>query len=180
MEAVYRIDNHKPASVAFHDVGMRAFIFKVKLKHDRRIWRMIEVLGGQTLHDLHGAIQEAYGFDDDHLYSYFMSGKAWDLSDYEYFHPDAAPQNEVEVRMRVMAAKIRGRYPEPRLPATEVMVQSLSLKQKQRFLYLFDYGDGWQFEVEYVGEGVSEDVVYPRIVGSRGESPRQYSDFSDG
>ena len=82
--------------------------------------------------------------------------------------------------MREMAARIRSRYPEPRLPATEVMVQSLGLERKQRFLYLFDYGDKWQFEVEYVREGVSEDVIYPRIVGSRVESPRQYSDFSDG
>ena len=124
-------------------------------------------------------IQEAYGFDDDHLYSYFMSGKAWDLSGYEYYHPYAEPQNEVEVGMRVMAAKIRG-TPEPRRRATEVELQSLSLRQKQRFLYLFDYGDEWMFEVEYVGEGVSEEVFYPRIVGSRGESPQQYSDFSDG
>lgn len=179
METVYAVDNHKPVSTGFHGVGMRTFIFKVKLRHDRRIWRKIEVLGGQTLHDLHGAIQEAYGFDDDHLYSYFMSGRAWDLSDHEYFHPDAAPRDEVEARMREMEAKIRGRYPEPRLSATEVELESLNLKQRQRFLYLFDYGDEWLFEVEYVGEGVSEDVLYPRLVGVRGESPRQYSDFSD-
>ena len=135
---------------------------------------MIEALGSQSLHDLHGAIQEAFGFDDDHMYSYFMSGKAWDLSGYEYFHPDAAPQNEVEVRRREMTAIIRGKHPEPRLPATEVMVQSLDLERKQRLLYLFDYGDEWLFEVEFVGEGVADEAFYPRVVGSRGESPQQY------
>ena len=155
---------------------MRTFIFKVKLREDRRIWRMIEALEGQTLDDLHWAIQEAYGFDGDHLYSYFMSGKPWDLSAYEYYHPEAASRDEVEVRMREMASKIRGAYPEPRLPATEVKLESLSLKPRQWFLYLFDYGDEWLFEVEFVGEGVSQEADYPRVVGSRGESPQQYDD----
>ena len=34
----------------------------------------------QTLHSLHLAIQDAFEFDNDHLYSFFMSGKAWDQS----------------------------------------------------------------------------------------------------
>ena len=153
---------------------MMTLVFKVKLRYDRRVWRVIEALGGQTLDDLHWAIQEAYGFDGDHLYSFFMSGRAWDLSDYEYFHPDAAPQDDVEARMWDMMARIKGRYPEPRLPASEVELRSLGLKPKHRFLYLFDYGDEWLFEVEFIKEVVSEEVVYPRVVRSRGESPRQY------
>jgi len=71
-------------------------------------------------------------------------------------------------------------HPEPRLPATEMCIQSLNLRLKQRFLYLFDYGDEWQFEVEYIGEGTSEEVRYPRIVDLRGESPQQYSDCYEG
>jgi hypothetical protein len=59
-------------------------------------------------------------------------------------------------------------------------IQSLNLRLKQRFLYLFDYGDEWQFEVEYIGEGTSEEVRYPRIVDLRGESPQQYSDCYEG
>jgi hypothetical protein len=156
---------------------MKTFIFKVKLKHDKRVWRKVEALGSQTLDDLHRVIQEAYGFDDEHLYSYFMSGKAWDLSNYEYHHPDAAPQTPIEERMRSMMAKIRGTYPEPRLPATKMSIQSLNLEPRQRFLYLFDYGDEWQFEVEYIGEGASEEVRYPRVIDLRGESPRQYADY---
>ena len=158
---------------------MRTFTFKVKLKHDKRVWRRVEVLGSQTLDDLHRAIQEAYGFDGDHLYSYFMSGKAWDLSDYEYHHPDAASQTPIEESMRVLASKIRGAYPEPRLSATKMSIQSLNLEPRQMFLYLFDYGDDWQFEVEYIGEGVSEEVCYPRIIDLRGESPRQYADYDE-
>jgi hypothetical protein len=39
------------------------------------------------------------------------------------------------------------------------------LERKQRSLYLFDYGGEWMFKVEFVGEGVSEEIVYLRILG---------------
>ena len=159
---------------------MRTFTFKVKMSHDKRVWRKVEVLGSQTLDDLHKVIQEAYGFDADHLYSYFMSGRVWDHSDFEYHHPDAAPQTPIEKRMRVSASGIRGSYPGLRLPATKMSIESLNLAPKQRFLYLFDYGDEWQFEVEFVEEGVSEGGRYPRILGGVGESPQQYGGVDEG
>ena len=136
---------------------MKTYIFKVKLKYDKRTWRKIEVLGSQTLDDLHMAIQEAFNFDADptHLYSFFMSGKAWDRHS-EYCHPDADGH-----------------------PATKVKVESLNLKPKQKFLYLFDYGDQWEFEVEFLKEGTYEKAVYPRIIDSRGKAPEQYSEYEE-
>jgi len=154
---------------------MNTYVFKVKLMYDKRIWRKIEILGGQTLDDLHMAIQEAFNFDADHLYSFFMSGKAWDVSDFEYYHPEA-DGGPFEADMRKMFSLIRGSKPESRLPATTVRIESLNLKPKQKFLYLFDYGDEWRFEVEFFKEGFSEGALYPRIIDSRGESPQQYQD----
>lgn len=152
---------------------MKTYIFKVKLNHDKRIWRKIEILGSQTLGDLHMAIQEAFNFDADHLYSFFMSGKAWDDSDSEYYHPEA----DVDpLEMRRVLSLIRGSQPQPRLPATKVRIESLNLKLKQKFLYLFDYGDEWHFEVEFLKEGSPEKAHYPRITDSRGEAPQQYTD----
>jgi hypothetical protein len=55
----------------------------------------------------------------------------------------------------------------------------LNLKPKQRFLYLFDYGDEWQFEVEFIEEGTSEGRHYPRIIDLKGESPQQYADYDE-
>lgn len=59
---------------------MTTYIFKVKSKYNKHLWREVEVLGSQALDDLHMAIQEAFNFDGDltHLYSFFISGKAWD------------------------------------------------------------------------------------------------------
>lgn len=57
---------------------MITYIFKVELADTPQIWRTIEIKEDQTFEELHHVIQAAFGFDDDHLYSFFLSGKAWD------------------------------------------------------------------------------------------------------
>jgi hypothetical protein len=57
---------------------MKTTTFHVSLPHTGRVWRKIEMRADQTLEDLHFAIQRAYRWDADHLYSFFMSGQAWD------------------------------------------------------------------------------------------------------
>src|SRR5918993_1525032 len=44
----------------------------------RQIWRELELTGEHTLGDLGEAIPLAFGFDDLHLWSFFLSGKPWD------------------------------------------------------------------------------------------------------
>lgn len=54
-------------------------------------------------------------------------------------------------------------------------IGDLRLRMKQRFLYLFDYGDEHHFEVQLVG--INPDAPkkrYPRVVGKRGKAPSQY------
>lgn len=66
---------------------MKTYTFHVSLPRTGRVWRKIEMRADQTLQDLHFAIQDAYEFDADHLYSFFMSGKAWDATT-EYSLPE--------------------------------------------------------------------------------------------
>jgi len=68
---------------------MQTYVFHVSLPGYGRVWRKIEMPPDQTLEDLHFAIQHAFNFDADHLYSFFMSGKAWDRSS-EYCLPEGA------------------------------------------------------------------------------------------
>ncbi len=68
---------------------MKTYTFHVSLPGAGRVWRKIEMSADQTLEDLHFAIQDAYEWDADHLYSFFMSGKAWDESS-EYCLPEGA------------------------------------------------------------------------------------------
>ena len=66
---------------------MKTYTFHVSIPGFGRVWRKIEMEVNQTLEDLHLAIQAAFDFDDDHLYSFFMSGRAWDEST-EYSLPE--------------------------------------------------------------------------------------------
>lgn len=66
---------------------MKTYTFHVSLPGTGRTWRKIEMRADQTLEDLHFAIQDAYEWDADHLYSFFMSGEAWDGST-EYCLPE--------------------------------------------------------------------------------------------
>jgi len=74
---------------------MKSYIFHVSLPGTGRTWRKLELRADQTLHDLHLAIQDAFDWDNDHLYAFFMSGKAWD-SNSEYRLPDnTTPWGEI-------------------------------------------------------------------------------------
>lgn len=68
---------------------MKTYTFHVSLPGAGRVWRKIEIGSRQTLEELHYAIQKAYGWDSDHLYSFFMSGTAWDAST-EYRLPEGS------------------------------------------------------------------------------------------
>ena len=90
---------------------MKTYIFHVSVARTGRTWRKIEIRDNQTLHGLHLAIQDAFEFDNDHLYSFFMSGKAWDRrTEYrppEGYHPwsvipEVKTQEDDEPRTRAM------------------------------------------------------------------------------
>ncbi len=57
---------------------MTTYTFHISVPRTGRTWRKIEMRANQTLHRLHLAIQDAFEFDNDHLYAFFMSGNAWD------------------------------------------------------------------------------------------------------
>lgn len=61
------------------------------------IQREIEIAANNTLGDLGFAILDAYDFDSDHLWSFFLSGRAWDkASEYAYHGGDWGADEEFE------------------------------------------------------------------------------------
>ena len=129
--------------------------FKVSLANHKDVWRTIDVRSNQTLEDLHYAIQDAFGWDDDHLYAFFLSGKAWDTST-AYFRPEGRQQGMRSARTRL---------------------DRLGLVPRKRCLYIFDFGDEWRHEVRVEKAGLSADGgEYPRIVEEHGQAPPQYGD----
>lgn len=58
---------------------------------------------------------------------------------------------------------------------------SLNLRKGQNFLYLFDYGDEWRFNVKLhaINENGDPNAEYPKIVESVGTAPEQYPDWEE-
>ncbi|HZR00526.1 MAG TPA: plasmid pRiA4b ORF-3 family protein [Chloroflexota bacterium] len=136
----------------------RAYRIKVALQWKPSVWRVVELGGGNTLEDLHYAIQDAFGWDDDHLYAFYLSGRPHDaLTAVQRPFADAEPPTADEVRLN-----------------------ELELLPGQRFLYVFDFGDDLRHSIEVleVVEGPASGDV-PRIVESHGKAPAQYGCAED-
>jgi hypothetical protein len=140
------------------DIPTGAYALKVKFKYDKRTYRTIELRSEETLEDLHDAIQSAWRWDSDHLYSFYMNGQRGDQR-YEFVSPW---DNEGPAWV------------------DEAVLGELGLTLKHKFLYLFDYGDQHEFEIEVVGiREKAEPGTYPRVIDSNGKAPRQYSYAED-
>lgn len=127
------LNNTVKASISKITKG--SYIFKVSL--GRNVWCKIELSFKHTLEDLHDSIQEAFYFDDDHLYSFFMDGKLYSK---HAFHSPICDE---------------GPY------VNEVTIGELGLYEGKRFLYLFDYGDSWEFQVQLII--IDKDKIPPRL-----------------
>jgi hypothetical protein len=123
------------------------YIFKIKLG---KIWRKIKIAASATLADLHLEIQEVFDFDDDHLYSFFMSNKPWDGPGY-------------------------GRIEEGKsFNAAEKKLFELGLEIGQEFLYIFDYGTEWRFKIKAESFMDEVEIEQSELVDAKGENLDQY------
>lgn len=128
---------------------MKTFLFRVVLESHPKVWRTILCVEGQTLHDLHCALQESFGLKGDRLYAFYMSRTHWD-QDHEYGGPSSGSAKK--------AAKTR--------------LSELGLEKGGRFLYVYDFDKEFWFEIECIDEGVADPKEsYPRIVERSGEFP---------
>lgn len=132
----------------------QTFRFKVNYPRAQDVWFIIAMGTKQTLDDLHLAIQRAANFDDDHMYAFFLSGRAWD-KETEYGHGHA-------------------RY------SSRISLGELRLRLKQHFLYLFDFGDEHRFDVQLVATSLEPPPHrYPHIVERHGKMPPQYPHWDE-
>lgn len=141
------------------------YVLKVALSHDKRTWRRIEILGSQTLEQLHEIIFAAFDRHDHHLYSFYLTkpgskSRSRFADAPEFTHPSMLEDDWGRKDLQ---------------DASKTKVSHLHLKIKAKFEYLFDFGDEWLHEITV--EKILEDFPgddYPRITEKKGESPEQY------
>jgi len=136
-------------------------------KKNRVISRTIQIRGDQTLEDLHYAIFDAFGREEQHMYEFQIGGKGpMDPKARRYvLHADT---NEL----------VSGRKPAGDVHDTTI--ESLGLKVGQAFGYWFDFGDDWwhQINVVSIDEKVGRGKL-PKVTKRTGESPPQYVDWDE-
>jgi hypothetical protein len=118
--------------------------------------RKLALPASQTLAVLHGLIQEAFEWDDDHLYSFWLDGTFWGADETEYTAPfdlDERGANSAEVSM-----------------------DTLGLERGQKIAYIFDFGDEWRITLTL---RELRDGGETGILERTGESPAQYPDYED-
>ncbi len=102
-------------------ISSGTYIFKVSLG---RFWRTIAISGEDSLDQLHLAIQEAFNFDNDYLYAFSL--------------------DQLKLNPRKSFNDLRGGdYPFE----DEAIIGKLNFYEGQRFLYVFDFGDWWDFDL---------------------------------
>lgn len=118
----------------------------------------------QTLVTLHKAIQRAFVWYDDHLYSFFLSGMEWDRHS-EYTKPLMKGEDDF--------FEYGPFFERPESAATSL--RRLHLYKRQRLAYVYDFGDNISVSLHLREIASAKRARYPRIVALRGFSPEQYN-----
>ena len=129
------------------ETGGSIYRLKVTLRGSRPpIWRRFLVPGGITLKRLHDSLQAVMGWYDGHLHQFQSGGKLFGTSD-----------REIGIS---------------RISETKTKVDQLLRRPKDRLLYEYDFGDGWEHDV--ILEAIlppGRDGRYPIVVAGRRACP---------
>ena len=120
----------------------------------KKAYRVIEISGSDTLDRLCDVILSAFGFSHDHLYEFSMNGRLY--SD-DNFTCDPEYKGQ---------------------PTTDIRIDKLELDKGRKFIFHYDYGDDWVFEI-LVQDIRDEKVrVIAHVTEEKG-SVEQYPDYDD-
>jgi len=120
----------------------KSLVLSVKL--GTGCYRHIQLSDDETLFTLHKTIINAFDFDDDHMHAFFMSNRIWD-DDEEYICPGGD-------RAQGFTDKVR--------------LSKFHLGKGDKFLYVFDFGDEWRFQIKVLnvtGEIIDEPLVLKSV-----------------
>lgn len=117
-------------------------------------YRHLQILQSETLFDLAEAILGSFNFENDHSHAFFLDNKFWSQEE-AYF-------------MTIPGEGTRKQRTE------DVFLSQLNLKQK--FKFVFDFGDEWRFDCQVL-RAVETDETGVEIVREIGAAPRQYPGY---
>lgn len=124
--------------------------------------RTCEIAGDDSLFNLHLLIQKMFGWDNDHLYSFYLGkGEGWE----DQYSGDPAG-GSINYTWGILAQS-----------AYKTQIRDIGLIEKLKFRYLFDFGDNLEHDilVEKIRTKTDDDQL-PRQISQIGEAPKQYGE----
>ncbi|MDR2662514.1 MAG: plasmid pRiA4b ORF-3 family protein, partial [Treponema sp.] len=104
-----------------------AYVLRVNIANSKpKIWRKLSVPGDYTLGDLHVILQIAFGWDNDHMHSFTVNSTNYKMPEIV----DMGFGDELSA-----------------VDEDTVCLSRLDLQPKQKFRYLYDFGDSWLHEI---------------------------------
>jgi Plasmid pRiA4b ORF-3-like protein len=131
----------------------QVFVFTTRLVDVPGVSAVVAVGSHQHLTALHDVIQRAFGWLDDHLYSFWLDGRFWGDRDTEFTSPIVPDEG-------------------PR--TADVPIIELDLAVGARMAYIFDFGDDWRVQIVLTEIHESDGGLYPRVLDQTGAAPPQY------
>lgn len=132
--------------------GRSVFVFDAELLSVSGVSARVAVAGHEHLTALHDAIQQAFNWENDHLYSFWLDGRFWG---------DAA------------AERVIPGAPDTDSKTADIPIDELRLEIGARIAYVFDYGDEWRVMLT-LRERLDGSDAIPRVSARRGAAPPQY------
>lgn len=135
-------------------IGDAALIFDAELLNVPGVRAQVAVGANQHLTALHDAIQEAFGWYDDHLYSFWLDGGFWGAEELELTTPES---------------------PDEGRRTADVPLRELDLAVGSEIAYVFDFGDEWRVLLALRERTPAIEGPLPRVLRREGSAPPQYA-----
>jgi hypothetical protein len=141
----------KNLSPPSHEFRPGTYTFKIGWD---QMWRRIAIGAAAMLDELALVILDAVDFDNDHLYQFTLQtrfGTSLEIT-HPYLQDSAVFTNEVRVG-------------------------DLPLRVGHMMIFLFDFGDNWEFGVTLEKVDENRKIKRPELLESHGEAPEQYPNW---
>jgi hypothetical protein len=131
----------------------QTYQFKIQIKGITHppVWRRITVPSGYSFYDFHRIIQKTFGWWNSHLFQFSEKGfgsRQVITKIYEEHDPGFEEQFE----------------------AREIMLSNVFRKEKQKIVYIYDFGDNWEHIIT-LEKILPEQTTSPDLLAGKGQCP---------
>lgn len=122
----------------------QCYKLKITSAFNSRVYRIVEISGNRTFADLSDIILDTFEFDHSHLYMFSLTRKPYDSNG--IYHPMSKEKN----------------------CANQIRLQDVNPVVRNKYLYLYDFGDDWMFYITVMGIRDTDREIATEVLESKG------------